>query len=161
MQKELTTVLDMIERGQIHPIDAEDALLDGLNVEAPKLRARVLRHTAPLIDTEDLARRHLRIVQDEDCTPQERANAAIALGPYLEKCTWGDWDDPCVEPPVSKECFRALAEGLREVYQRPETSDRVEDVLLLLVLEPGELGELANLALRECKTYGAPDDIGF
>jgi hypothetical protein len=89
MQEELTAVLDMIEEGRVHPIDAEDTLLEGLSVEDPQLRARVLRHTGLLIDSDELARRHLQIVQDENCSDPERANAAVALGPCLEECGGG------------------------------------------------------------------------
>jgi hypothetical protein len=38
-------------------------------------------------------------------------------------------------------------------------SDRVEDVLLPIINEPGETGELANWALREWKTYRPPADL--
>jgi len=121
MAKTLEEALELLESGWGDPWSARSALLEALGSEESELRARALDYTSELVDSDEVARLHLEILADEAETPEIRAKAAIALGPALELCEYGWWDDVTDPPPLTQSFFDELEDRLRRLYHSADT----------------------------------------
>lgn len=116
MSERAEDVLDELDRYQLSPWRARDALKVILEGDSPALIARALEHTTPLIDCDEMAQRHARLVADEELDPAIRGRAALALGPSLEHCAFGMWDEEFHAPPLSRGTFADLKAQFRNLY---------------------------------------------
>jgi len=117
--RQLGEILDLLETGEC-PRESKPALTKVLQGEDPDLKVRALEFTAELIDGDPFAQLHVELVAGEDERPDVRARAAVALGPTLELCEYGFWDDPYDPPPISRTCFETILKRLERVYRSAE-----------------------------------------
>lgn len=113
---QLGEILDLLETGEC-PWESQPALMKILEGDDSKMKLRALEFTSDLIDKDAFALRHLDIVEDGSERTKVRARAAIALGPTIELCGYGFWDDPYDPPPLSRECFRQIQRRFERLYR--------------------------------------------
>jgi hypothetical protein len=116
MSERAEDVLDELDRYQVSPWRARGTLEAILEGDSPTLIARALEHTTPLVDCDEMARLHVSLVTDADLAPDIRGRAALALGPSLEHCAFGMWDEEMHAPPLSRQMFSDLTHRLRRIY---------------------------------------------
>lgn len=78
-----------------------------------------------LVMSDHMASALLAIVADYAAAPDERGNAAIALGPALEECDLMGEDDPWSEAPISKAKYAEVRAELQRAWSDESSDDLV------------------------------------
>lgn len=98
------------------PESARTFLLAALGDEDPECREQAASLLSQISDDE-IAEALLAALESEDEIDSVRGAAAIALGPALEMCSVGDWEDDLEPPPLSAEGYAATQRRLRAVFE--------------------------------------------
>lgn len=112
----LGEILELLETGEC-PRESRPALLEILGGGDPDMKLRALEFTAELIEGDEMAERHLDLVEDSEEHTDVRARAAVALGPALELCDWGDWERPYDPPPLSRRFFDEMQDRFEKLHR--------------------------------------------
>jgi len=120
----LGEILELLETGEC-PRESRPALLEILGGGDPDMKLRALEFTAELIEGDEMAERHLELVEDSEERTDVRARAAVALGPAMELCDWGDWESPYDPPPLSRRFFQEIQDRLQRLYRTASVPELV------------------------------------